>query len=131
MTTSRDPWWRSRTPIRRLDPDVAEMLRDRRRELGLTQPAAARQVGCHPVTIARLERGTRAPSLALATSIAATYRLDDERTRQLLAVARPYSGRSSPYRTKITPPSEPPNQRHPTNHPPSVQPMSRTAEPIP
>ncbi|MDN5749044.1 MAG: helix-turn-helix domain-containing protein [Pseudonocardia sp.] len=46
-----------------------------------------------------LEAGTRWPSVIVAELLIARYRLDEDTAAGLRAVARPLSGRSSPYRT--------------------------------
>ena len=52
------PWWRGR---------VLKHARTRRK---LTQVALAKRVKAHPITIARLEAGTRQPSMALLQRLA-------------------------------------------------------------
>jgi hypothetical protein len=45
-----------------------------------------------------LERGQRAPSVAVAHAIIKAYELPEAAAERLLAVARPNAGRSSPHR---------------------------------
>jgi putative transcriptional regulator len=53
-----------------VDDGVAERLRSRRRELGVTQDALARAVGVSRQTIISTESGDYAPSVYLALRIA-------------------------------------------------------------
>ena len=53
-----DAWWRGKR------------LQRARRQRGLSQAALGRKVGVHVMTISRLERGERQPSMALLQRLA-------------------------------------------------------------
>lgn len=95
----RDPWWRNRDPVRRIDPDVADMLRAARLRRGWSRAQAAARTGVSLRHVAHLEFADRAPSAAVAIALADGYDLRPEERRALLAVARPHAGRSTPYNT--------------------------------
>ncbi|WP_420821626.1 helix-turn-helix transcriptional regulator [Pseudonocardia acidicola] len=73
------------------------MLRSARLRAGLSSRDAAEVIGCNRNTLLHLERADRAPSVALAERVAVVYRLTEDECAQLMSVARPGVGWSSPY----------------------------------
>lgn len=57
------------------DPTAARNIR---RRAGVSQPRVAAEVGVHPITVARWERGTRTPRGELRIRYARLLRLLDE-----------------------------------------------------
>jgi len=102
-----DPWWRSRCPVRALDPAVATALRNAREAQGWSIRGAAKRMRVDFSYLCKLEHGVRAPSTETAWVLIAAYPgLTSGEVSALLDAARPYSGRSSPYRTGRVPPEE-------------------------
>ena len=58
------PWWRGR---------VLQQIRKRRK---LTQLALAEKVGVHKITISRLERGDRQPSMDMLQKLAKVLKVN-------------------------------------------------------
>ena len=52
------------------DPRVAEVVRTRRRQLGLTTEQAAKQAGCSMGMWSQMENAKRRPSIVMAEEIA-------------------------------------------------------------
>jgi len=63
-------------------------LKQRRKELDLTQRELAQQVGCAPVTIQRIEQGTLRPSRQVAERLAAILKQPAEQHEQFVRLAR-------------------------------------------
>lgn len=101
--TFRDPWWRSRHNHRDLPRDVADSLARARRTRGWTLREAGNRLGIAHSMIAHLEHAERRPSVALAELLVRGYRLSGREADRLFEVARPWAGRSSPYRTGLFP----------------------------
>lgn len=69
-------------------PELAEAVRERRQDLGLTQAALARQAGCTRQYIAQLERGERSrPSAAVCLGLARALGLSGAARAEFLALA--------------------------------------------
>lgn len=99
-----DPEWRERVAHRTLPADIVWALQDARHNRGWTQREAAAAVGISLGTVRHFERGDRLPSVATAEDLIATLDLPPDVVHHLRAVARPYAGRSSPYRGGEYPP---------------------------
>lgn len=93
-----DPPWRSRVALRELDPVVVDILDRARRSAGLSCFEVARRTGLDRSYVGRLARGQRVPSVEVAARLIDVLGLDDVAAARLLAVARPGSGYSSPFR---------------------------------
>ena len=61
---------RSRVKAKTAEAIFGDVLRARRKQLGLTQEELAFQSGYHPTYIGQLERGTKSPSLRTLISLA-------------------------------------------------------------
>ncbi len=96
-----DPPWRSRHAHRNLDPEVAEMLAQSRRDRGWSQVTAAANLRISRRMIGMLEAGQRVPSVSLAEVLIDGYHLDAGDADLLRSVALPGVGRDSPYRTVL------------------------------
>ena len=72
-------------------------LRQRRRELDLTQDALAQRVGCAADTVRKLEAGMRRPSRAMAERLALCLAIPVEEHAAFLVAAR--AGRAPQHRT--------------------------------
>ena len=83
-----------RTPPAGLGP----ALRTARGHAGLSQSAVARRVGLTSSYLAKLENGTRCPSVTMAGRLAVVLALGDDERRQLLAAAVNDAGADHPYR---------------------------------
>ena len=71
------PVQRRRNPKATRQPEdyFGEALRERRKEVGLTQEEVAFQSGYHPTYIGQLERGAKNPSLRAIMSLAAVLKV--------------------------------------------------------
>lgn len=94
-----DPWWRSRTARRSIDPAVGAMLADHRRARGWSLADAATVTGLSSSYLWKLEAACRAPSLRTVAVLSVAYDLDDHDRAALLAEHSPHTGRASPYLT--------------------------------
>jgi transcriptional regulator with XRE-family HTH domain len=83
-----------RTPPAGLGP----VLRAARDHAGLSQSQLARRVGLTPGYLAKLENGTRCPSVTVAGRLAVVLALGDDERGQLLAAAVDDAGADHPYR---------------------------------
>ena len=63
--------------IRTSAPALAELIRSRRSQLGLTQAFVAEQIGVDQSTLARWERGDRVPSGLLLLRLSSYLRFTD------------------------------------------------------
>lgn len=108
-----DPWWRSPTPQRHLDPLIAQSLRSARRRQGWSLRRAAEIVGISAGYLCLLEQGKRVPSTIVARSLVEVYAdLPEQIIARLEAVARRYAGRLSPYKSgDAAPATEGPRER--------------------
>ncbi|NJM06760.1 helix-turn-helix transcriptional regulator, partial [Candidatus Gracilibacteria bacterium] len=68
--------------------DFGGWLRQRRRELDLTQADLAQRVGCSTITIRKLESGLRVPSRQMATLLADVLLLPTDERARFVASAR-------------------------------------------
>lgn len=98
-----DPPWRSRTAHRSCDPAAAAVLRDARRACGWSVSEAARRSGVSRRMIGMLEAAQRRPSVSTAEDLIAAYRLTGAAAEAVRAIAVPYVGRDSPFKTGIEP----------------------------
>lgn len=89
---------REYAPRRDGDPDVAAMLRRRRRMLGLTTEQAARQARCSMSMWSQLEHATRRPSIVMAEAIADALQLQGYDRDLLIGTSLRGVGRDSPYK---------------------------------
>lgn len=64
-------------------------LKERRKALDLTQEDLAERIGCSPVTILKIEAGTRRPSKQLAELLATHLEISPEERLAFLRMARP------------------------------------------
>jgi len=95
-----EPWRRSRTPQRHLDPLIAQSLRSARQRRGWTLRVAAEVIGISTGYLCLIEQGKRVPSTIVATSLVAVYSdMPVDVVAKLQIAARPSAGRSSPYKT--------------------------------
>jgi transcriptional regulator with XRE-family HTH domain len=94
-----DPAWRSRTAHRSLDPAAASALFRARWRLGWSKSEASRRTGVSRAMIAKLEKGTRRPSVRLAEALIGGYGMRPGAAAIVRAQALPHVGRDSPYRT--------------------------------
>jgi adenylate cyclase len=80
------------------DLPFGEWLRQRRRELDLTQQELAQRVGCTVSTIRKIEAGERRPSKELATLLVTHLDIAPEEYERFITFARaePYPGRPPP-----------------------------------
>src|SRR5918998_6014147 len=76
-------------------PDFARLLKQRRKQLDLTQEELGEQVGCATETIRRLEAGGRRPSKVIAQRLADALQLPPEERGAFLRLARA-SGEAAP-----------------------------------
>ncbi|OKI14179.1 helix-turn-helix transcriptional regulator [Streptomyces sp. CB03911] len=83
-----------RTPL----SDLGPALRAARQLAGLSQSQVARQVGLTPGYLAKLENGTRCPSVTVAGRLTAVLALGHDERGQLLAAAVDDAGADHPYR---------------------------------
>lgn len=77
------------------------MLAAARRDRGWSLREAARRAGVTPGTVVHLEKGRRAPSIAVAEDIIAAYRLPYADAERLRSAAVTDAGRSSPPRGRF------------------------------
>jgi len=95
-----DPWWRNRAPQRHLDPLIGRALRAARRRRGWSLRRAANMIDISAGYLCLLEQGKRVPSTIVAASLVAVYSdIPVDVVANLQIAARPYAGRSSPYKT--------------------------------
>lgn len=82
-----------------------ELLKERRRELDLTQDQLAERVGCSPATIRLIEHGQRRPSRQIALLLAQSLRIPQSEQAYFLALARgaSLSGSDNEYSAQLTP----------------------------
>ena len=80
-TAHRQHWY---SDYRTLPPDLAADLRSARQDRGLSLQAAARAIGIDAGYLSRLERGLRAPRLAVAVRWAKVIGLDQRVQERLL-----------------------------------------------
>jgi len=103
-----DPWWRSPTPQRHLDPVIAHTLRSARQRRHWTLRIAAAAIGLSPGYLCLLEQGKRVPSTIVAASLVAVYSdMPVDVVAKLQIAARPSAGRSSPYKARDVVATEP------------------------
>ncbi|MEM8534618.1 MAG: tetratricopeptide repeat protein [Chloroflexota bacterium] len=69
-------------------PTFGGKIKQRRMELGITQETLAQRVGCAPITIQKIESGSRRASHQMATRIAASLSTASEDFAGFLAAAR-------------------------------------------
>lgn len=98
-----DPPWRDRTASRHLPAELADSLYEARLARGWSLRRAARETGVSVGMLCHLQAGKRLPSAALAEDLIENLALSPEVASALRAVARPYAGRSSPYRSGVYP----------------------------
>lgn len=101
-----DPPWRGRVAHRWLPPHLAAALRQARVSRGWTLVQAARHIYVSEAALRHLEKGDRRPSAEMAEELIFGYgldRVDRDTAAGLRAVAAPYAGRSSPFRTGEVP----------------------------
>jgi predicted ATPase/tetratricopeptide (TPR) repeat protein/DNA-binding XRE family transcriptional regulator len=65
-----------------------EWLQERRNQLGLTRKALAQQVGCSPVTIKKIERDERRPSVQIARLLAQQLQIPEAEQEPFIRRAR-------------------------------------------
>lgn len=101
----------------RQDALFGEWLKERRRALDLTQEDLADRIGCSPVTILKIERGTRRPSKQLAELLADHLNIPLEERTDFLRLARSgklEDGDSASPRSDVEELGQhPPNNLHP------------------
>lgn len=73
----------TQTPI-----SFGEWVQQRRLALDLTRPALARQVGCSPITIKKIERDERRPSRQIAALLADQLVIPDQDRKYFIQMAR-------------------------------------------
>jgi transcriptional regulator with XRE-family HTH domain len=100
---------RAYAPRRDGDPDAAEVIRSRRRQLGLSIERAARLAGCSTGMWSQLENAKRRPSVVMAELIADALELSGQARDMVLAAGLEGVGRASPYRSAL--------RRRGTSHP--------------
>jgi transcriptional regulator with XRE-family HTH domain len=89
---------RTYAPRRDGDPRVAEVLRTRRRQLGLTTEQAAKRAGCSVGMWSQLENAKRRPSIVMAEDIADALQVRGEARGLVLDAGLTGVGRDSPYK---------------------------------
>lgn len=94
-----DPPWRGRTARRTSTPQATAAFRNARLRLGWTLTRAAEETGVSRPHLSLLERGLRRPSESVAVDIAIAYRMTPDEAEAVSAIAVPWAGRDSPYRT--------------------------------
>jgi transcriptional regulator with XRE-family HTH domain len=72
------------------DRDVTLRLRDLRRAAGLSLQVVAAQVGVHPMTVARWERGERFPAPAVQADLAVAFGVSRETVVRAVDCLRPH-----------------------------------------
>ena len=95
-------WWRSCRSWS-CDPRAASLLRTYREARGWTVSEAAKQTGVSRRMVGMLEAAQRRPSESTADILVGAYRITGEHADQVRAIAIPFVGRDSPYRTGVTP----------------------------
>ena len=98
-----DPEWRSRHAHRSCDPTAAAVLRQARAARGWSVSEAARQSGVSRRMIGMLERAQRRPSESTAEALIHAYRITGEHAAKVRAIAIPFVGRDSPFKTGVEP----------------------------
>lgn len=84
---------------RRIPPEgFGAVLRDARERAGLTPSETARRTGLTASYLAKLERGTRCPSVTMAARLGDVLGLDVEQRTVLLAGAVSDAGADHPWR---------------------------------
>lgn len=98
-----DPPWRGRTARRTSTPEAMAAFRDARLRRGWSLTRAAEETRVSRAHLSLLERGLRRPSESVAESIIFGYRMTDAEADAVSAIAVPWAGRDSPYRTGEAP----------------------------
>jgi DNA-binding XRE family transcriptional regulator len=98
-----DPPWRGRTARRSSTTAAMRAFRDARQRRGWSLTRAAEETGVSRPHLSLLERGLRRPSESVAEDIIAAYRMTDAEADAVSAIAVPWAGRDSPYRTGEAP----------------------------
>jgi transcriptional regulator with XRE-family HTH domain len=101
--TRAEPWWRSRTPGRYLDPEIAGALRRGRWSRGWSLRTAGEVLGLSIGYLSELENGKRVPSCSVADNLVTGYQLPWDVAIKLRDVAKPWVGRDSPFKTGYYP----------------------------
>ncbi len=70
------------------EPSFGQLIRTRRRDLGLTQDELARRVGCAPVTIRKIEHDDLRPSVQIAERLAMALVIPLEERADFVRLAR-------------------------------------------
>jgi DNA-binding XRE family transcriptional regulator len=84
-----------------------QVVKTRRRELGLTQDELARRVGCAPVTLRKIEYDDLRPSVQIAERLAMSFAIPlEERADSLCAWPAPTAPRLSSQRPPPRPRSK-------------------------
>jgi transcriptional regulator with XRE-family HTH domain len=78
-------------------------LRDGRIRRGWSQTRAADETGVSRPHLSLLERGLRRPSSSVAEDLINAYEMTDAEAGAVRAIAVPWAGRDSPFRTGIAP----------------------------
>jgi DNA-binding XRE family transcriptional regulator len=99
-----------------------ELLRIYRQARGWTVAEAARQTHVSRRMIGMLEAAQRRPSESTAEALIGAYRMTDQHADDVRAIAVPYVGRDSPYRTGVTPGPWQPRETPPAAGPMEVSP---------
>lgn len=98
-----DPPWRSRIAHRSSDPSAMGALRRARLGHGWSMTRAAVETGVSRGMISLLERGLRRPSESLADALIYSYGITGGDADAVRAIALPFVGRDSPFKTGVAP----------------------------
>ena len=70
------------------NPSFGEIVRDRRKELGLTQTELAGRAGCAPVTLRKIEYDALRPSIQMAEHLAVALQIPEDQQLAFVRLAR-------------------------------------------